>query len=321
MGQGRCRSRSGVIAVAALGAGLLATSSASAHSSGATSRLLPPDLAVAVLGPGTRLLPDGLYEVQPEIGPPLTTHGPDGPPSAPMWPSTGFEPGDVERPPVCASHHQQHVLYARPAFGADNYAFAAPKIRGIVRRMNAVLNAESLASGGPSADYRIGCDIAGEIVVDSLVTSGSSFSEIVSSARRAGFSSPLANYTIFFDGAAGPSCGFASYTDDERPIAANRNNLGGGYAVTYSGCWYGVTPMHESGHNMGAVQYGGPNSTGSGAHCNESHDIMCYTPDGGDRNQSATAYRCPGRGGSTATSTTTSTPPPSRGSTWPHTGT
>ncbi len=53
--------------------------------------------------------------------------------------------------------------------------------------------------------------------------------------------------------------------------------------------------MHESAHNMGAVQYDAPNSTGSGIHCNESYDVVCYTPDGGDRNQGATAYRCPGR--------------------------
>ncbi len=69
--------------------------------------------------------------------------------------------------------------------------------------MNAVLNAESLASGGPNADYRVRCDIAGEIAVDRLVTNGSSFSEIVTAAREAGYSSPLTNYTIFFDGAAG----------------------------------------------------------------------------------------------------------------------
>ena len=43
--------------------------------------------------------------------------------------------------------------------------------------------------------------------------------------------------------------------------------------------------MHENGHNQGAVQPSAPDSTGSGAHCNDLLDVMCYAPDGGDRNQ------------------------------------
>jgi hypothetical protein len=49
--------------------------------------------------------------------------------------------------------------------------------------------------------------------------------------------------------------------------------------------------MHEVGHNRGAVQPAAPDSTGSGAHCNEGHDVMCYAPDGGDQNQSM-VYPC-----------------------------
>ena len=43
--------------------------------------------------------------------------------------------------------------------------------------------------------------------------------------------------------------------------------------------------MHENAHNQGAVQYSSPQSTGSGGHCSQGHDVLCYAPDGGDRNQ------------------------------------
>ena len=42
--------------------------------------------------------------------------------------------------------------------------------------------------------------------------------------------------------------------------------------------------MHENAHNEGAAQYSAPNSTGTGWHCNEYDDILCYV-DGGDKNQ------------------------------------
>jgi hypothetical protein len=45
---------------------------------------------------------------------------------------------------------------------------------------------------------------------------------------------------------------------------------------------------------MGAVQPEAPNSTGSGGHCNEDADVLCYSPDGGDRNQGPEVERCPG---------------------------
>jgi hypothetical protein len=50
--------------------------------------------------------------------------------------------------------------------------------------------------------------------------------------------------------------------------------------------------MHENAHNQGAVPYGSPNSTGTGAHCDEGEDVLCYTPDGGDRNQEPLSRVC-----------------------------
>ncbi|MBM3668197.1 MAG: hypothetical protein FJW90_12160, partial [Actinobacteria bacterium] len=228
----------------------------------------------------------GLYAVALEDGKQLVTHGPDldlaG--SELATASAEAEP----RPPLCADEHAQHVLYGRPAGSPDRYASVIGEIRDEVKRMNGVLNQNSLASGGPQADYRVVCDQAGEVRVDSFVNSGAaSFQGVVAAARDAGFDRGDLNYTIFYDGYNG--CGIGSLYFDERPIAENRNNRGGGYGISYKGCWRGV-PMHENGHNMGAVQYGAPNSTGSGAHCTDEQDIMCYS-DGGDRD-TGTWQRC-----------------------------
>jgi hypothetical protein len=242
-----------------------------------------------------------LHTVRPRVGPPLQTHGPDT--REQMSPARvtarasggiGFGPGSAERAPVCADSYALQVIYANPAGSRSRYGRAAREIRSAVRRMDAVLNSESLASGGSTADYRVRCDADGAISVGRLTTQGASFGEIVSSARAAGYTSPGFNYLIFVDGSAGDVCGTASLVSDDRAVPGNRSNYGGGYGVVYSGCWSNETPMHESAHMMGAVQYGAPRSTGSGGHCTQENDVMCYSPDGGDRNQFGTSLDCPG---------------------------
>jgi hypothetical protein len=78
----------------------------------------------------------------------------------------------------------------------------------------------------------------------------------------------------------------------DSPSLSNPHNTNGGYSVIYKGCWTGTTFMHEVGHNRGAVQPAAPHSTGDGAHCNDGNDVMCYAPDGGNRNQFMT-HPCP----------------------------
>jgi hypothetical protein len=206
------------------------------------------------------------------------THGPD----LQMAPdqAEGLATADSSsglRPPACATDSAIHVLYARPAGSENRFSQVVGAIREEIERENALLSRESIASGGPSADYRVVCDSSGQIRVDTFVTSGSSFESIVSSARAAGYSDGSRNYTVFYDG--GGACGIGTYISDERLTAGNHSNQGGGYAVAYHGCWSEV-PMHENGHNMGAVQYNAPNSTGSGGHCRDELDVMCYS-DGG----------------------------------------
>jgi hypothetical protein len=250
--------------------------------------------AVATLGEGTVRRADGLFLV-PIPGGDLLTHGPDPRASlgGPAGEEVGFRPGDAEREPRCATGHHQHVLYGRVASARDRYAQVAPELRAAVRRMNAVLNRDSIESGGPTADYKVRCEDSGEIAVGTFTARGVDFSSIVQGARAAGYDSGKADYTIFFD-AVSSACGMGSYEKDERLAKDNANNEGGGYAVAYRDCWLTEIPMHENAHTQGAVQHGAPNSTGSGGHCNDEQDVMCYSPDGGDRRQGGTVKRCEG---------------------------
>jgi hypothetical protein len=263
-----------------------------------------------LLGVGAAILPSAagadrdssLRAVRPGTGPPLLTHGFDARAAMTADDSAdrpaggiGFAPGNVERPPACAGDHAQRVLYARPDWNPDRYKESVPTIRSAIRRMDAVLNADSLASGGPTADYRVRCDAAGSISVGKFVAHRTGLAAIAAAARRAGYGSSLNDYLIFFDGVHGESCGISSTRDDERLVINNASNEGGAYGIVYYGCWNNETPMHEAGHMMGAVQYDAPHSTGTGAHCYDEKDVMCYSPDGGDRHQSGPEFDCTGR--------------------------
>lgn len=236
---------------------------------------------------------NGEYVIEPSLGAPLRTHGPDKAALLAAGSRRSFRVGDPERQPVCAEDYYQEIVYAVPASRPDRYAQSVNKIRGIVRRMNSLLNRSSRASGGGSADYKVLCDVAGQIQVSRVIVhGGSSFSDIVGSARAAGFDRANVDYTIFSDDVpTRRSCGVGSYSDDQSLSPDNANNSGGDYAVTYRDCWYSETPMHENGHNQGAVQYGAPHSTGK-AHCWDAQDVMCYSPDGGDKHQRGVATKC-----------------------------
>jgi hypothetical protein len=286
--------RLGPLCALAATVSLLASSGAAAHDLDPTAEQGDvPEKVAEVLGEEVEPAGDGLYEVEVP-GADLITHGPDPErrlSTRASGESVGFDHGDAERQPQCAGDYYQHVLYARPSYAPDRYAEVKPELQAAVRRMNAVLNAEAIESGNVSADYKVLCDEAGAIRVDSFVSSGSDFGQIVSAARAAGFRQPNADYTIFFDGETS-ACGVGSYIHDETLAVSNRSNSGGGYAITYRDCWFNETPMHENGHAQGAVQYAAPNSTGDGGHCYDEWDVMCYSPDGGDLHQEGTIERC-----------------------------
>lgn len=246
---------------------------------------------VRALGPVKRASHD-LLRVKLRDNTTVVTHGLD---PEPTTPDRLLDSAGPERQPVCASDYHQHLLYGYPSGATNRLSSVKGMILAEIRRVNAILNDDALASGGKTADYKVLCDGAGEIKVDSFQSSEAaqqtSFAGVVSAAKRAGFDASNADYTIFFDSLAPPGCGTASFADDQRPIAGNKNNSGRGYAVVYSDCWTNRSVMHENGHNQGAVQDDAPYSTGSGSHCNDGYDVMCYS-DGGDKDVGVTVL-CP----------------------------
>jgi len=277
--------------------GLLAAAPAAAHDPGAGVPPITEEVRDALGGDVARSK-DDLLRVRTEEGASFLTHGPDFPISFddPMTDhGSDINIGDPERPPVCAANpatdYYQEVLYAYPSSASNAIATERGNIRGIMGRINHVLNEESLASGGTNADYIVRCETGSSDVRVSAVSVASSdtqasFSEIVDAAESAGYANPRADYTIFYDGPGDAgACGVGYFDSDERLLSSNANNNPGGeagYGASFDGCWYGRTPIHENGHNQGAVQSSAPNSTGSGAHCNQRDDIMCYSPDGGN---------------------------------------
>ncbi|MFI5026678.1 MAG: hypothetical protein ACHQCI_08020 [Solirubrobacterales bacterium] len=255
-----------------------------------------PATVERALGGRVTALDNGLYRVRSGEGFSYTTHGPDFGLDLLSVDSHGggIDLTDPQRDVVCATDYYQEVLYGYPTTGTNQLAAKKADIQAMMRVNNAVLNEESQASGGSAADFKVLCEADDSIKVTAFsVNPGgdgrASFSEVVNAAIAAGHTDANADYSIFYDG-IGPSgvCGTASIWGDESPGAGNLNNnpgtVAGGYAANYAGCWFNRTPMHENGHNQGAVQYNAPDSTGSGWHCDEVDDVMCYR-DGGDLRQ------------------------------------
>lgn len=265
------------------------------------------------LGGEVTLTDSGLYRIDMDRGPDLFSHGADTPAevNADSGASAAFGSGAPERAPLCTLERDPderfHVIeYARPASANDRYEASKEIIRSEMRRTNWALNRDSLASGGPTADYRVGCNFPlsdQEMWVGNFTTPGSSFDDIVSAARASNHTDPRADYTVFYDGEdpSGKACGFGSIHNDDRLTADNANVAGStlapkpDFAVIYRSCWQSATAMHEMGHNEGAVQYSAPHSTGTGWHCWDEQDVMCYSPDGGNLHQQGTESLCTDR--------------------------
>jgi hypothetical protein len=89
-----------------------------------------------------------------------------------------------------------------------------------------------------------------------------------------GYNNTARKYAAFVD--ASVYCGIATVISDSRPTPDNLNNHHIGYARVDNGCWSGAIAAHELVHNLGGVQYGAPNASGSW-HCVDEFDIMCYS--------------------------------------------
>src|SRR5688572_16762390 len=102
----------------------------------------------ALLGDALRVA-GGLYEVPLRTGPPLLTHGADGPQEP-----GGDALGTGRRPPLCTGDAHQVILYGRPVTAPDESAAAREPIEAAVFNMNAELDRAAMESGGLHADYR-----------------------------------------------------------------------------------------------------------------------------------------------------------------------
>ena len=270
-----------------------------------------PERIQRALGGEVTATPDGGFKVDVSRGPDLFTHGPDPVPANAMDGSAGgaqgvpgtidpYGTGGLTDPPLCVGDpngdYYQHVLYGRPQGTTSRLEQFRSSFVDALFQMNYVLDRDSEASGGPGADYKFLCNQDLTLRIDSFVNQGAAnFADVTSAARAAGFNKQNVDYTIFYDGdPAVPQCGVGGFFFDEDPTATNINNLGNAHAITWVDCWFNNTPMHENGHNQGAVQYDAPHSTGSGAHCWEEIDVMCYSPDGGDKHQEGTVLVCNG---------------------------
>ena len=201
--------------------------------------------------------------------------------------AVGLSPSGRRRPLACSSAERLEVIFLGPDVMTEE---EGRRIRPVLERSNAVINRDALASGGRGADLRVACNERGGIRITQVRSAALVFPDIVTAIRAAlpalGAGS---DFAVFVDGVTA-ACGYGSLRVDARPGPENLNNTVPGYAVIYRDCWTGDTPLHEIGHTQGAVQPDAPASTGSGLHCNEELDVMCYR-DGGDRSQTLT-YPC-----------------------------
>jgi hypothetical protein len=256
------------------------------------------------LGDRVTPLKGDLYAVPVAGGATQITHGPDTVDEVPVTRNSietrnGLSPGAVarsrpQRAPICSSDYGQRILYAHLPGTPNRINEEIGTIRAIVRNADYMLNRDALDSGAKTGDYKVMCDSNGLIHVDSITTSGLDFQSVVRAVTGL-LNLDHLNYTVFVDGNLRNLCGTGSFLHDELSRLTNLNNQGGGYSVVYRQCWYAESMMHEAGHNQGAVQTNSPNSTGTGSHCYEERDVLCYSPDGGDRHQSGTVRRCSDR--------------------------
>jgi hypothetical protein len=252
----------------------------------------------SVLGDHVGPRSDGLYAVGISEGSTLLTHGPD--PAAAAGPRDCGGHGGPQRGPVCGTDRYTYFLLARPrgrpgaprGAGQGGARHVRRRARVAVRRANALLNASSVAAGGPSADLEVMCDARGRAALSPLRYRRDDFASLVRIARRRGFDYPATDYVILVRGRNAHTCGAASFEGDARLSFANLNNIRGGYAIVYRRCWTRRGPAARARPPAGCRSVQGAVLHRAGRHCWDERDVMCYAPDGGDLHQAETISRC-----------------------------
>lgn len=260
---------------------------------GGIAAAMPAAPALAEPCPGFAFVPGqgpscptagGMWEVLLADASRVATHGPDPVPDGPHVAAAFAE----RAPPACADLPHEYagvLLYVVPMDRPDRHAELEDELRDLMHRVNGLLRLES-SEFGVALDYRMRCDLSGQVRVDRVVlptaAADTTFSTILNDLRARGYTSVFEKYWIWFDGQIDCGCGGqGTFRADHTLRPDNANNLGPSYGVTYGYLSDHAVRvlMHENGHNLGAVLPGAPDSSGAG-HCNDGQDIMCYG-DGG----------------------------------------
>jgi hypothetical protein len=247
------------------------------------------------IGPACRT-ESGLFRVKLADGTSLFTHGPDF--AAQIdGASYTYDPNATPRQPVCANTGEafKAIIAIPPSVTSDK---TVASFRTDINKLNGIFYRAAVESGSTGgSNLRFRCDLSGAVQVDvvRLTTTNASatFATITSELKQAGYNKTNEKYLVHYDAQPGTTNagGTGSFISDETDSSANWNNVGPSWAVSFDRPGPGIL-LHELGHNLGAVQKLAPYSTGTGSHCWEGYDVMCYTPDGGDRGQSTIQYNC-----------------------------
>lgn len=238
-----------------------------------------------IQGVGPACPVEGGFELVAADGSRIFTHGPDGPVLGHLTGAGALAPPAA---PVCVDDPTQWanvLVYVRPVTAEDRHDALTDELRDMVALANGLLRQESALDGAP-LDYRFRCDAEGEVLVREAVIplppEQTDFLAIATLMKPMGFASPFEKYWVWYDGYFPCGCaGVAELKRDNVLRPENQNNLGPSFAVTVGirGASGAYVMMHESGHNLGAVSFQAPQTSGAG-HCNDGLDIMCYD-DGG----------------------------------------
>lgn len=193
------------------------------------------------------------------------------------------------------------LLYIYPSGGTNRLDSLRPGFRSIAERVNSIFY-ESGSESGNAHQVRYltnngdpGC-VAKIMAVAMPASIMNDATAMRNNLTSRGFASNDRKYLAWVDkkytDANGNivKCGQGSLIIDDSPYSTNANNVSGGFAWAWKGCWNYAEP-HELTHMLGAVQgrwvnpttgvvrQGAPYST-PGMHCYDERDVMCYDDDG-----------------------------------------
>jgi hypothetical protein len=194
-----------------------------------------------------------------------------------------------------------HAIYAVASDVTDRFNDVVDDIRRWAEAVEGVVEQSAAETGGErgvrwlTQSTATGC----ELVVDHVVMppeGDDSFATTIAELQAQGYIRPDRKYLSWVD--ADVLCGIGLTGLDDQPGLENLNN---GFAPQYSridrGCWgaldqftsgpsFRSVEAHELMHNFGAVQESAPHATsvapstpGSGGHCFDESDTMCYDDD------------------------------------------